>query len=398
MTVRMDGYVMGPDSCPACGSTHSFSKEKRQDYQLLFEKQLAALPVPLDDMEISQRKFRHIKGTLMLNCMKHEGCGISRPDDDNRTLFCAWVTDQVFHLGLVQPPPFTDDYLPFAEGEFSNVFYVKDFLDPKSPQLVLKEAKGLLDGLDEEQANDANDDVRQDFQNLSVIHANPEYTQSLKNRIVPRPITLLHGTYIHEGKEQVRIGYLAPLYENLFTKLDAPLTVTERRGLCKDVIDCVAAFHENNLVIGDLKPQNIYLIDGTMRIGDFKSSEIGSITITADYLFKQDFSELKSMINILSAFKGNPEHFRKVKDDLKKSMDIVALAITCYAIFTNDLPFDNNDDEGCTHPGNLDKQSRELTQRGAASLVPLFTEMTNSDWEQRPTIERVVDVFKTLPF
>jgi hypothetical protein len=398
---------MTVQGCSTCGSAYFFSEEEKQSLRLTFEKQLAALPNPPDEFVEVQYEGMREHGPFLLSLIDHEGCGHSVSDCNNRTSFCAWVTNQVFHLGWAGTDLFLD-------GISSNVFHVDDLLHPEYPSLVLKESKGLPDRLDKTQAKIAYNNVLQDYRNLSSMHRDPKCTQSLKNRVTPCPMTLLKRTDVIQGEEYSTIGHVAPFYNELYTTLinnpltlDNPFRVTKRGGLCKEVIDCVAAFHENHFAICDLKLENIYSIDDdTIRIGDSGSfQKLGSATRSSQtrrYLFTQDCLKIQEVITGLSQCKRDDPKYKElleIKHLLEKSMDILALAIVCYEIFTNVYPPFHCDGEGFSiHPGNLDRQLQQLTEFGAAFLFPLFTKMINSDWKLRPTIEAVVEEFDTLVF
>jgi hypothetical protein len=378
--------------CPTCGNTNFLTEAQKLLLQSSLEEQVATLP-------LEEHEEMLTAGKELLSFIDHEWCGHSVSDDTNHTSYCAFVTNGVFHMYFVEATL-------FASGKNSNVFVARDAFDPeeRQPPLVLKESKGLCDGINTKDAVEAYEDVLIDYQRLVHFQICPKYTESLKEHVVAAPLALIHGQYIVNDTRYNKISHLAPVYEELFSMLETqPFSLMDRVALCSGIIDCVAAFHENDFVLCDLKPENLYFVNGLIKFGDSGSIQSrgdpkGS-THTPAYLFKKDYRDLMEMVDLLS--KSNEAEITarlEAKFQMQKSMDVLAVAITCYTIFTGMYPFNDNKGTGCNPPKNLEIQIATLTSARTAFYLPLFAEMTDADREKRPTIEKVKAQFSKLVF
>jgi serine/threonine protein kinase len=161
-----------------------------------------------------------------------------------------------------------------------------------------------------------------------------------------------------------------------------PLTHRERVNLCNQLIAGVHYAHCNNICHYDLKPDNIFLHNGRVKIGDWGCS---------------------AKIDARPPKEGSPGYMDPIGDDLTSASDIYSLGINLYEIHTGEKP------PQCLEMpvfANLaEKKLQELNENifndknlrnEHADFILLLKSMWNPDPLQRPAIDEVLRTYQTI--
>ncbi|TNJ26142.1 Kinase, NEK [Giardia muris] len=143
------------------------------------------------------------------------------------------------------------------------------------------------------------------------------------------------------------------------------------------VSEALTYLHDRKLIHNGIKPENIFMTDGSYRVADFGLQKLFKGTAIASDREKWEYGapELKSA-------KGHGTE-----------VDVWALGVIAYQMCTGSLPFETADAIETESPIPISLRSR--------LLISTITQMLDKDHEKRPTMQFVMDTasaaLKTAP-
>lgn len=217
--------------------------------------------------------------------------------------------------------------------------------------------------------------------------------EGAKERYISREINTLksvrgvneHVVQLYDIYEDDRAFYLIfeyceqTLADIVMTSKDdySPLSDLQCKDIFRQICLGYAWFRKNRILHRDLKPHNIFLKNGMVKIGDFGSTNSESVE-QSGFIFTQQFSA--------------PEQIRESVYDV--GADIWALGIILHMMATGKHPFDTSDEDRVDVVENVLKKPLDINFLKSRDLDPecrdLIIRMLEKERKNRLTFEEVM--------
>ncbi|KAL0230979.1 hypothetical protein GEMRC1_010384 [Eukaryota sp. GEM-RC1] len=192
----------------------------------------------------------------------------------------------------------------------------------------------------------------------------------------PAVLRVFGLSFFHNTQTEIGI-----VMERASTSLPTPSSLTETSlKYAKDLCYAVKFLHSHSIVHGDLKPDNILLVDGHVRIADFGTSRNLEATAT------------RSTVMAFSHKYAAPEQFDNVSTPF---IDIYALGVVLYELMSGSEFFGNYSAPALFKvkmSGTIPPFPTSFPLR----LKSVITRCFSSEPEQRPKIDEIIEILNNV--
>ncbi|KAL0214075.1 hypothetical protein P9112_006259 [Eukaryota sp. TZLM1-RC] len=151
--------------------------------------------------------------------------------------------------------------------------------------------------------------------------------------------------------------------------------------LAKDLCSAIKMLHGKAVVHGDLKPQNILLINGQLRIADFGTSKVIANTtrISTSLTFTPKYAALEVFDNRIT-----------------EASDIYSIGVILYELLTNKVAFEGFNTQFSLLGAKYQGKELPFDQEDPKVLKNLVNDCMSSDASKRPNIDQIVHQLSLL--
>jgi tetratricopeptide (TPR) repeat protein len=142
-------------------------------------------------------------------------------------------------------------------------------------------------------------------------------------------IVTIHDFGEQAGSPYLVMEFLEGMSLDTLIKSGKPLSLVTKLNICVEICNGLHYAHERGIIHRDVKPANVMVLDGSVKIVDFGIARIGDTGISR--------TELVGSLNFMS-----PEQFQG--EVLDRRVDIWATGVLLYQLLTGALPFPGPDD------------------------------------------------------
>ena len=151
-----------------------------------------------------------------------------------------------------------------------------------------------------------------------------------------------------ESKTFTRVGVVMELCEKNLTevineraKANNPYNEQELWSMFRDLVDCFAFLHTEKIFHNDIKPDNIFMKEGNLKVGDFNISKhfqgATTVKLTRDLPIMGTVGYMAPEIeDPRSLHKANPQRHGDTTEVNMSKVDVYSLGITFLQIYSQD--------------------------------------------------------------
>ncbi|KAL0213949.1 hypothetical protein P9112_006133 [Eukaryota sp. TZLM1-RC] len=177
-------------------------------------------------------------------------------------------------------------------------------------------------------------------------------------------------------------GKIGIVMELATSSLSVPSSLTNQNlAIAKELCCAMKVLHSKSVIHGDLKPQNILLVNGQIRLADFGTSKvIAEHTVNSSSLtFTPKYAALEVFDNRIT-----------------ETSDIYSIGVILYELLTNKVAFEGLNTQFSLLGAKYQGKELSFDQEDPEILKNLVNDCMSSDASKRPTIDQIIHQLSLL--
>ncbi|KAL0214008.1 hypothetical protein P9112_006192 [Eukaryota sp. TZLM1-RC] len=166
------------------------------------------------------------------------------------------------------------------------------------------------------------------------------------------------------------------------SSLNVPSSLSNQNlAIAKELCCAMKVLHSKSVIHGDLKPQNILLVNGQIRLADFGTSKV-----IADHTANSTSLTFTPKYAALEVFDNR----------ITEASDIYSIGVILYELLTNKVAFEGLNTQFSLLGAKYQGKELAFDQKVPEILKKLVNDCMSSDPSKRPTIDQIIHQLSLL--